>query len=96
MAEFLRGDHHREVDVAAWAGVVARVDDGVVGGGGGGFAAGAHGGDVDGAGGEGVLQHLQHGGVGFAGDRLEVGAVVAGVEVEFDLAEDGGGVEACG
>lgn len=49
---------------------------------------------MDAAGGEGVLQHLQHGGVGFARGGGEVGAVVAGVEVEFDLAEDGGGVEA--
>lgn len=95
VAEFLRRDHHRKVDGPAWAGVVTRVDDGFVGDGGA-CAAGAHGGDVDAAGRKGVLQHCQHGGVGFTRDGWEIGAVVAGVEVEFYLAQRGGGVQAAG
>lgn len=42
---------------------------------------------MDAAGGEGVLQHLQHGGVPFPGLRGVIGAVVAEVEVVFDLAQ---------
>lgn len=96
VGEGLAGDHEFEVDFPAWAGVVLGVDEGFVVGGCGGGGSGGGGGDVDGAAGEGVLQHLQHGGVFFAGEGLEVGVVVADVEVEFDLPEWGWRGEAVG
>ena len=42
---------------------------------------------MDGAAGERILEHLQHRGISLAGLAFEKGAVVAEVEVEFDLAE---------
>jgi len=82
----LRMLHDFEVDLPTDTFVVFRVDGGVVircGALGAGLPIG--GGNVDGADGERVLQHHEHGGVFFVGRGGEVGAEVADVEVEFDL-----------
>ena len=87
MGEFLGGDHDAEIDGAARAGVVFRIDDGVVVGGRWRPVAGGR--DVDGAFGKRVLQHLEHGCVFLSWEGGVVRVVVAEVEVEFDMTEVG-------
>ena len=83
----LGGDHHFEIDLAACAAVVFGVDYWFVGRGGFGAVLVMGGGQVDAAFRERVLEHLHHCCVLLPRYRFEKGAVIADVEVPFDLTQ---------